>query len=234
MSSFGFTLKSRNAKTGPMPVTTTSNDTCPTVCPFKGDGCYAEQGPLGGLWRALSAVEAGEVYKNGRNEIRALSWDEIIANVTALPEGTLWRHNQAGDLPGNGVKIDGDRMAELCDANAGKRGFTYTHHDMADEDNRDEVFMANEAGFTVNVSANGPRHADELMSLGLPVVTVLPAHVTENTRTPAGHKVVICPAVIRDDVSCMTCGLCQRADRKVIIGFPAHGAAAKKAGAHAA
>lgn len=234
MSSFGFTLKSRNAKTGPMPVTTTSNDTCPTVCPFKGDGCYAEQGPLGGLWRALSAVEAGEVYKNGRNSIVALSWEEIIANVTALPKGTLWRHNQAGDLPGDGKVIDLAAMADLAEANADKRGFTYTHHDMGDARNREAVVLANAAGFTVNVSANGPRHADTLMGMGLPVVTVLPAHVRENTTTPAGHKVVICPAVVRDDVSCMTCGLCARAERKVIVGFPAHGPAHKRASAHAA
>ena len=35
---------------------------------------------------------------------------------------------------------------------------------------------------------------------------------------------------IRDDVSCMTCGLCARL-RDAIIGFPAHGNGAKKANA---
>jgi len=48
--------------------------------------------------------------------------------------------------------------------------------------------------------------------------------------TPAGRKVVVCPATIRDDVSCASCQLCQR-QRDFIIGFPAHGTSKKKASA---
>jgi hypothetical protein len=43
------TLVSRNAKTGPIPVSTTTRETCPDVCPFRKDnegGCYAEGGPI--------------------------------------------------------------------------------------------------------------------------------------------------------------------------------------------
>jgi hypothetical protein len=51
---------------------------------------------------------------------------------------------------------------------------------------------------------------------------------TDNAMTPAGRKVVVCPATQRDDVSCATCALCAR-QRDVIVGFPAHGVAKKKA-----
>jgi hypothetical protein len=91
------------------------------------------------------------------------------------------------------------------------------------------VAYANAAGFTVNLSANNLAHADDLADLGIaPVVTVLPADATDNTVTPKGRKVVICPATIRDDVSCATCGLCARL-RDAIVGFPAHGASKRKA-----
>ena len=35
------TLKSRNAKVGPIPVSTSSAATCRDMCPLKAKGCYA-------------------------------------------------------------------------------------------------------------------------------------------------------------------------------------------------
>jgi hypothetical protein len=52
-----------------------------------------------------------------------------------------------------------------------------------------------------------------------------------NVATPEGRKVAVCPATYQDNVSCATCQLCQRAKRKVIVGFPAHGASKRKASA---
>ncbi len=46
-----FTRVSSNAKTGPIPVTTTSEETCPVSCPLKRNGCYADAGPLALFWR---------------------------------------------------------------------------------------------------------------------------------------------------------------------------------------
>ena len=219
------TLKSRNAKTGPIPVSTTTSTTCPKACPFNRTnegGCYADGGPLRIQWDKVTRHETG------------YEWAEFLDHVRALPEDQLWRHNQAGDLPGMGDAIDGKAMYELVVANTGKRGFTYTHKPMDSLANRDAVLHANASGFTVNLSANNLAHADELADLELgPVVCVLPMDQKENTTTPKGRKVVVCPATQRDDVSCMTCGLCARL-RDAIVGFPAHGNAAKKANAIAA
>jgi hypothetical protein len=44
-----------------------------------------------------------------------------------------------------------------------------------------------------------------------------------------GRQVATCPAAYRDDVTCASCGLCQRQDRKLIVGFPAHGYSKGKA-----
>lgn len=221
MHHIAFTRVSRNAKTGPIPVTTTSEETCPEACPLKKNGCYAEAGPLALFWRKVTERKAG------------LSWQAAMAEIRKLPKGTLWRHNQAGDLPGIGDSIDKDSMESLIAANRGKRGFTYTHKPVTPgSENAYLVAKANLAGFAVNLSANTLAEADDLADLGIaPVVVVMPADQTTATTTPAGRKVAICPAVIADNVSCASCGICALRDRKAIIGFPAHGTSKRKASA---
>ena len=150
------TLVSSNAKTGPIPVSTSPSSTCPDACPFKLSGCYAKSGPLALHW---SKVSAG---------LRGLQWTEFLDVVRSFAEGQLWRHNQAGDLPGDGDKIDGVALAQLVKASAGKRGFTYTHKP-ATSANLRAIRSANRDGFVVNLSANSVAHADTLAKTGLPV-----------------------------------------------------------------
>lgn len=217
MKTVHLTLKSANAKTGPIPVSTTSALSCSDTCPFKDNGCYAESGPLALHWRAVTAGERG------------LTWPEFCDEISRLPDGQLWRHNQAGDLPGLGDYINPAAMQLLIDANKGRRGFTYTHKPATPE-NLEIIRAANVAGFTVNLSANNLAHADTLADTGAgPVVTVLPINAPAKMTTPAGRPVITCPAQTRDDVSCADCQLCARADRPTIIGFLAHGTGAKKA-----
>lgn len=211
------TPKSANVKTGAIPVSTTSANTCPNACAFKGNGCYAESGPLALHWRKVTNGERGT------------NWGEFCKSIAALPEGQFWRHNQSGDLPGDGEHIDAGALIDLVHANAGKRGFTYTHYAMDHSINQEAVKYSNAHGFTINLSANNLHHADELAAFGIaPVVVVLPIDQKENLETPQGRKVVVCPATQRDDVSCATCQLCQR-QRSTIVGFPAHGTGKKKA-----
>lgn len=219
---FASARKSRNAKTGNIPVSTSDAKTCPDACPLKATGaCYAKHGPLGMYWNKINAGQY------------ASTWDHLIAEVTKLPKGQLWRHNQAGDLPGEGDMIDGGMLYELVKANWGKRGFTYTHKPVTGDGvgalNRFEVQQANQGGFTVNLSADTLTEADELAALDISPVVVVVARDAENHETPKGRKVVICPDQTRDDVSCKTCGLCARANREAIVGFRAHGVSAKKA-----
>lgn len=228
---FLITLRSGNKKTGPIMVVTSPRSTCPKECPFMKSGCYANAGPLGLLWTTLDKGEADFTAKlpTGAN-LKIHSLDSLIAAVKAQPVDALWRMNQAGDLPGEGSEIDTKTLAEIVTANEGRRGFTYTHKPMTPS-NAAAVKAANENGFTINLSANTLAHADTLSDLNIgPVVAVMPAEATENARTPAGRKVVVCPATQRDDVSCATCGLCQR-QRECIVGFPAHGASIRKADA---
>jgi len=209
------TIKSRNQKTGPIPVSTSSRSSCPDSCSFKENGCYADSGPLAIVWNQVDDI--------------GVSWDSFCDKIADLPDNQLWRHNQAGDLPNNHGVIDVLAMDSLVIANQGKRGFTYTHHDMTIMKNRNVISHANAYGFTVNLSADNLRHADKLASYGIaPVVVVVPMMQTENMVTPGGRKVTICPATIRDDITCKSCGLCAIADRETIVAFPAHGASKRK------
>ena len=214
------TLVSRNVKTGPIPVSTTSAESCPTACPFNNaNGCYAASGPLAIHWRKVTNGLSGDSY------------GAFLDKVSRLMNGQLWRHNQAGDLIGEGDSLDVQALALLVKANKGKRGFTYTHKPLASQIERDAIQEANKGGFTVNLSGNNLEHADTLADIGIgPVVVVLPHDATSNTVTPKGRKVVVCPATQRDDVSCASCGLCAL-QRDAIVGFPAHGPSKRKASA---
>lgn len=217
------TLVSRNVKTGPIPVSTTSAESCPSACPFNNankGGCYAESGPLAIHWRKVTQGKAGDSY------------GAFLDKIAALPKGQLWRHNQAGDLIGVGDSLEIQALALLIKANKGRKGFTYTHKPLDTQEERDAIRDANKGGFTVNLSGNNPAHADSLADMGIaPVVTVLPADASENTMTPKGRKIVVCPATQRDNISCATCKLCAIASRDVIVGFPAHGTSKRKASA---
>ena len=216
------TMKSANVKTGPIPVSTTSGESCPKACPFNSSntgGCYAESGPLAIHWKQVTAGKRG------------MDWDDFVKAIAALPDGQLWRHNQAGDLLGTGDKIDAIALWQLVEANKGKRGFTYTHKPMT-QANQAVIRAAVRKGFTINLSANNPEQADQLVDLHLaPVVTVLPAEAEsmKTLTTPKGRKIVVCPAFANESVSCATCQLCQRQGNRPIIGFPAHGSSKRKA-----
>ena len=238
------TMKSGNKKVGKIPVSTTSASTCPAICPFNHaneGGCYANAGPLAMHWAKVTDGNRGDTFQ------------VFLGKVSAMPRGQLWRHNQAGDLPGNGDKLDADACVDLCLANAGKRGWTYTHYDVLDSDyNANVVKHMVMNGFVVNLSGNNLNHADKLADLDIaPVTTVLPIEYertsakgewTEtlaeykqridirNVTTPSGRKVTVCPATYMDDVSCEDCQLCARL-RDAIVGFPAHGSGKKKADA---
>ena len=221
---YHITPKSKNVKVGKMAVTTSTATTCPTSCPFKSNGCYADSGPLKLHWDKVTRKERGD------------DWSTFVEKIKDMPAGSKWRHNQAGDLPGDMEKLDDKKCVELAKANKGKRGFTYTHYDVLDNfQNAITVNIMNHLGFTVNVSANNLEHADKLCDLNIaPVATVLPIEQTTNTVTPKGRKVVVCPATYKDDVSCASCMLCEKWDRNVVVGFPAHGTSKKKASAIAA
>lgn len=209
--------KSKNQKTGKIPVATIGRQTCPDACPFKDNSyCYGNAGPVRYHWDQVSKGARGGDFK------------EFCRQIRDLPEGTLWRYGQVGDLPGIGDKIEAEELSNLVSANFGKKGFAYTHKPMAYESNRRCVSVANQAGFRINLSANNPDEVDKLMDLNIaPVVTITEIDAPRVKKTAKGRRIVRCPATYTDKVNCKNCGLCAR-ERDYAIGFPAHGKAKRK------
>lgn len=211
MPAYHFIPESGNRKTGPIPVVYSERDTCPPSCPHYRADCYAEDFYTRMTWDKVPA--------------RGGSLEALCASVQSLPAGQLWRFNVAGDLPGSGESVDPVALGHIVHANIGKRGFTYTHKKSADA-----ITWARHAtdwGFTVNLSADDAGEADTLADTGLPVTAIVPIDCPEKTYTPAGRTIIVCPAQTRDEITCADCGLCARADRRVIIGFRAHGTRAR-------
>jgi len=217
----GFTPVSTNRKTGPIPVSTASHHTCSPDCPFRNKGCYAASGPLAIWWAKLDTGAWG------------MSWKAFLKQIKTLPQGTFWRHAQAGDLPGRGNVIDRKRLRELTAANRGKFGFTYTHKPLS-KSNLAAIREAVKHGFAVNLSSDGPSMADRLFDSGLPTVTIVPLGTPKVSYTPKGRQIIICPVQTGLKDSCATCRLCARAKRRFIIGFLPHGVHAKEVNAVAA
>jgi hypothetical protein len=180
---------------------------------MKNNGCYAATGRINIHWIKLDS--------------KGLDFRQLLLSIRMIQPGNIWRLNQAGDLPGVGERIDSKKLKSIISANKGKRGFTYTHK-YNGEKNLSLIKFANDNGFTVNLSANGLSHADKLAALAIgPVVTVVSKETERVSYTPQGRKVIQCPATYKENVTCLSCQLCQK-QRSVIVGFPAHGIAYKR------
>ncbi len=229
-----FVRTSSNRKTGPIPVTSTSASSCSITCPLNKDEngevlttngklpkCYAGFGNTAIHWRKLN-----DATPNGKN---LLDWSGLCDNVSILPKGQLWRHNEAGDMPtlDDNETIDSVALEELVKANNKKHGFTYTHHTPSNA-NVAAIGNANSRGFTINLSANNMQQASEYVkNYALPTVVILPIDAP-NVQTVNDVKMVACPAEKSDKVTCSNCQLCYDSKRDYVIGFRAHGTAKKK------
>lgn len=226
------TLKSNNTKTGKLPVSMSHKGTCPSSCNMR-EACYAKVGRLGLVW-----------HKLGHGWLRnGTSFKEFCDKVKSL-RVTTWRHNQSGDLTGRKNRLHRGRCLQLARANCAdgrnRGGYTYTHYSpipikgkvspAVAKHNREVIRDMNALGFVVNLSGDTVDHADELADLGIgPVVTVLPMDAPARMKTPKGRHIVVCPAIRNDNIQCIDCKVCGKANRKAIIGFPAHSTMAKKA-----
>lgn len=210
-----FVRISNNVKLGHIPATYSPRETCPSACGLYGAGCYAEGGNVALHWRKVRE--------------RGLPFADFLGEIRKLPRGQLWRHNVAGDLPGTNNRIAVGALKALVEANRGRRGFTFTHKPLT-QINAQAIKAANEAGFTINLSADDLKQADEKAKTGAgPVVVVLPSNAPDKgNKTPEGRHVTVCPAQLRDEISCSQCELCANPKRKTIVGFRAHGTWTRK------
>jgi hypothetical protein len=106
---YHFIQASNNRKTGPIPQTYTSRESCPPSCAHYRADCYAEDFYTRLTWDKVPT--------------RGTDLDGLLTAINRLPKGQLWRHNVAGDLPGGGEQVDAYQLGQIVKANRGRKGF---------------------------------------------------------------------------------------------------------------
>jgi len=224
---FHITEGTGNKKTGRITTTTTSRGSCTDACGFKTEvledgtvvrhGCYAEQYHMMMHW---DKVDSGE---------RGVPLDEFCERAKQLTFKSLVRHNQAGDLPGDGKHtLYRDACLKIAKAFRRVTAATYTAYPLTPF-NLETILEMLRLGFTVNKSCTSLAQVDVAMDKGVPATVVMPTY-TEGKKhmTPKDRLVVRCPAEYSKDISCANCGgnkgpLCWRPDRDFAVAFYAHG-----------
>lgn len=170
--------------------------------------------------------------------LRGESFHRLVLRVRQLPEQTIVRYGDVGDLPGRGSHIDAAQLTKLSIALLWTTAWAYTHKPLLTSKRNVEILRSMRGGpLVINMSAEGWTRADKLLDLDAgPVTTVLPKGVMpadwRKSQTRNGVQIVRCPAEY-SDVQCKTCGggqpLCARWDREWIVGFTTHGCGWKRA-----
>lgn len=200
---------SGNSKTGPIPTTSRPQDTCPTSCPFFDAGCY-------GKGRIFALADK---YANEHNES---SMTAVLSK--ARKAARIVRDRVVGDLLDTDGNVDYAYMRAIAAAARvnGLRVFGYTHVPLERLD-LDSV----PENYVLNISTETPDGAAAAIRAGFDAVMVND-DIAEGTMIE-GKRIVTCPAQTREGITCATCGLCSKKNRKSIIRFLTHGAGKRKA-----
>ena len=161
---------------------------------------------------------------------RGVDLQGFIDALRTLPEGSCFRHNQAGDLPHLSGFINYKVLEAITNACAERKltAWTYTHHKVDNSHNIEVIQKANTDGLTVNVSAHCQQHAVGVYRKGLPAVCIVPKDTQVTSWCNDGVKFVVCPAQTKANKTCADCRLCADANRTCVVAFKAHGTQAKK------
>lgn len=188
-------------------VTYSAQSTCPTVCPLRDNGCYAESGPLGIITRRLNRSDS---------DILSVATDH--ANVIDSLSGTVpLRLNIVGDAPTDAAAR---LISEACQRYTAKHGapvWAYTH---AWRD------VSRESWGSVNIiaSCDKPSDIDAAHKMGY----TLAAMAWNGDSKP--NNSFVCPQSTGAVADCISCGLCIYGRTTKTVLFPVHGARKKHAG----
>jgi hypothetical protein len=216
--------RSGNGKTGPIPVTSRGQWSCPTSCPFMGSGCYGEN-------RGANPATLFEIAERSEGGWTADSLAKGMRQSGRPGKGMrrqfpLVRDREVGDVLDADGNIDRPWMTMVRDAAriVGRTVFGYTHvAEVTSEDVPD--------GYVMNASCETPEQVRAAWSRGLPAVMV--GEANDIRPTFADARIVACPAET-SAVTCSECGLCAKASRMEfpesapVIVFSPNGRQARK------
>lgn len=195
---------SKNKKTGCISQTYSEPTTCPTSCPFKNNGCYAQGFPTCQHWKQCNTPV-----------------EDLKAVINGNPSTFVIRHNVAGDIAKQDTcHIDNNLLDVLMDAYSEHLAYTYTHC-VIDDKNIALVKKALDNNFIINFSTEKPHKAIEALKAGCPAVIAVWSMKQDETVID-GVKFKKCPAN-KKNITCMSCKQCWNKQRDYVIVFPCHG-----------
>jgi hypothetical protein len=228
-------LRSENSKLG-VGVTATylSQSTCPSSCPHRRNGCYAESGPTGFVTRSLEGL-ATEAIQNEVILIHRLA--SLIRAGEIKDPPPLFRLHVVGDVPNWG------RARELARAvrewakaiqalGLSPKAWTYTH-------NWREIPRHHWGNISVLASCESLRDAVLAREHGYVPALIVPEFKSRNAYMLPSHSelehsqkslmwVIPCPAQT-SGLTCAQCQLCASSFRPMAaIGFEPHGSGYKR------
>ena len=216
-------LRSKNPKIGDAAATYASiASTCPTSCPLRGEGCYAQSGHVVMTVRRLDAAGA-TALEAAREEAQLIIDAALSGKATGLP----LRLHVSGDAASDAAAAALGGAVSTWRAEGGGPVWTYTHAWRT-------VDRAS-WGPSVAVLASVESEADgrEAYARGYAPALVVAEHSSPRAEVRDGVRWIPCPAQTRDDVTCESCRLCWNtealASRRAGITFAAHGSGRKRA-----
>lgn len=207
-----FVRKSHNAKLGVMSATSRTHGTCPTDCPFYGNGCYAENTP-----GRPSVFQMAE--RNGSDISEDL--ENFVARIAreSLP---MLRWEVSGDVLRSDGSPDYDYIEatnRIADLRPDVRMIRYSH--------AWRKVPASAFAYVVNASCETDEDVRDATALGWQTVITV-ADVESVPDEIGGQRVVICPNQTSDgEIKCADCTLCSR-ERSATVAFIAHGSGRRK------
>lgn len=212
MSSAFAVERSDNSKIGLVHATYASQQSCPTTCPLKNAGCYAENGPVG-IW----------TRKVNRADPNATGLDVALAEAEAITNtlsGSLnLRLHVVGDCASTEAAATVAKAA-LSIMRRGNKVWTYTHASKT-------VDRAAWHGVSVLASAETPEEVKEAQDAGWATAVVVPEFKDDKLYEEDGLKILPCVNQTHG-VKCVDCRLCWNSERLaakgITIGFKVHGA----------
>lgn len=207
---------SRNAKLGLVHATYASQESCPSSCPLRDNGCYAESGHTAFQTRRLNQASVG-----------ASPLDVARAEAEAI-RGTLsgrldLRLHVVGDCATSEAAATVAEAA-LSTLKPGRRAWSYTHAAA-------DVERAAWGKVSVLASCETPTQVKAAQDAGWATAIILPQFAQDGLHEVAGLKVLPCVNQTRG-VQCVDCRLCfndaRLRDKGITIAFTPHGSGAKR------
>jgi hypothetical protein len=220
MSAVIVSEKSENSKIGAVSATYAAQQTCPSTCPLKGSGCYAESGVIAFHTKRLNrSVEANsatleELAEMEETGIRKLS-GKYPLRLHVVGDATT---NKAATILGLAA---GEHTAKY-----GKPVWSYTHAWRS-------VSRSSWGNVSILASCETVSDTKLAMAKGYAAAVVVDAHQSDKAYTVDGVRLIPCPQQTGRAENCVKCGLCMKANvlkaAGSVIAFEVHGQQVKKA-----